>query len=220
MWSVRREPAQALVTLLFLGLFPLPLRWSSPALALVQYALVVLAIAGVGANQVRFALMRHREVRAYAAGTSAVPLGLAVTVLIAAPAVLLAGYTILDMARQLTAGGLAARVPGVDLAPAEALVERAASRALWVVAAFGLYMGVAGLLDRTWLRVVGRIRLLNVGARFVWINSLLAVTSVVALAVIVAAGVTSAAGRTSDALRAGRCASSRRHALSQPRWSG
>jgi len=194
-WSVRREPAQALVTLLFLGLFPLPLRWSSPALALVQYALVVLAIAGVGANQVRFALMRHREVRAYAAGTSAVPLGLAVTVLIAAPAVLLAGYTILDMARQLTAGGLAARVPGVDLAPAEALVGRAASRALWVVAAFGLYMGVAGLLDRTWLRVVGRIRLLNVGARFVWINSLLAVTSVVALAVIVAAGVPSAAGR-------------------------
>src|SRR5438093_5299681 len=139
--------------------------------------------------------MRHREVRAYAAGTSAVPLGLAVTVLVAAPAVLLAGYTILDMARERRAGGLAARVPGVDLAPAEALVGRAASRALWVVAAFGLYMGVAGLLDRTWLRVVGRIRLLNVGARFVWINSLLAVTSVVALAVIVAAGVPSAAGR-------------------------
>src|SRR5207244_13010665 len=64
-WGVRREPAQALVTLLFLGLFPLPLRWSSPALALVQYALVVLAIAGVGANQVRFALIRDRAGRGY-----------------------------------------------------------------------------------------------------------------------------------------------------------
>jgi len=180
-WGVRREPAQALVTLLFLGLFPLPLRWSSPALGLVQYALVVLAIAGVGANQVRFALMRYREVRAYTAGTSAPPLGAAAAVLIATPALLLAGYTILDMGRELTAQGLAARLPGVDLAPAEALIGHAASRVLWVVAVFGIYMGVAGLLDRTWLRVVGRIRLLNIGARFVWINSLLAVTSVVAL---------------------------------------
>ena len=111
------------------------------------------------------------------------------------PALLLAGYTILDMGRELTAKGLAARLPGVDLAPAEALIGHAALRVLWVVAVFGVYMGVAGLLDRTWLRVVGRIRLLNIGARFVWINSLLAVTSVVALTVIVAAGVTSAAGR-------------------------
>ena len=99
------------------------------------------------------------------------------------------------MGRQLSAGGFAARVAGVDLGSSEALVGRATSRVFWVVAAFGLYMSVAGLLDRAWLRIVGRIRLLNTGARFVWINSFLAVTSVASVAVIVSEGVTSAAGR-------------------------
>jgi len=196
-WGVRREPAQALVTLLFLGLFPLPLRWSSPALELAQYAAVALAIAGIGANQVRFALMRHRALRAYTAGTRPSPLGFRATVLIVAPVLVLAGSTILETGRDLLAAGFEPRVAGLDASGAEALIGRAAWRILWVVTAFAAYMGVAGLLDRQWMRIVGRIRLLNTYTRYVWINSLVALASVVTVAVIATEGVTSAAGRGS-----------------------
>jgi signal transduction histidine kinase len=82
-------------------------------------------------------------------------------------------------------------------AQARDVLQIGAWKLLWVVVLFGIYMVVAAYLDRPWLDVIGRIRLLSSDVRFVSINILVAAVSVGGLVVIVSQGVDSAAARWS-----------------------
>jgi signal transduction histidine kinase len=62
------------------------------------------------------------------------------------------------------------------------------------MAVYGLYMAVAWMLDQTWLRSVGRIRLLSADARFVWINLFIGVVLFVAVTLMMILGTTRASG--------------------------
>ncbi len=191
--GVQREVAGSFAVLLFVGLFPLPN--ASLAVTFAQYVAVVLALAGLGMGQVRFALLRYRAVRAYEAGVAAEPLGWN-TALIYLPMLAVAAYAIAAAYAKMMARGLPPTSP-FDPVAFQADMAWTISRLFVVVVAFAAYMTAAGLLDRTWLRVVGRIRLLSADARFVWMNSFLGGASLLSTAVIVTRGVQSAAGRYS-----------------------
>jgi signal transduction histidine kinase len=189
-----RARPEAFVTLLYLSLFPLPS--ASVLVYFLQYALLLISFAALSALQVRSAVLRNREARAHRRQTRAAPLGWVAGALIFAPVALLVGALL-----GVAAHGLVSEYPGGTgiFTPAEAIavVDLGARNAFWVVVAFGVYMVVGSLLDRPWLRLIGRIRLLSSDARFIWINVLVGLLSVCGLAVIVREGVAAPAARWS-----------------------
>lgn len=182
--GARRATPEALVSVLFVGLVPVP---SAPAVVYaIQFSLVLLMLGSLGVLQVRFALLRSRAVHAYAAGEPARPISLLLWVLVAAPALIVCGYPVVRVNLSLVrAGGWDLPIPAEQ---APAVLDRGLLYVFAVAAVFGSYMAAAWVLDQTWLRVVGRIRLLSADARFVWINLLMGVISIIGVGLMLLYG--------------------------------
>jgi signal transduction histidine kinase len=189
--GLRREPMEALVTVLFIGLLPVP--FGSGGLWLLQFAIVLLALGSLGALQLRFALARYRVVKAYERGATATPIGVWTTLLLFAPVLALAIYPVLNpMARLLVEDSWRAPMHAAEV---PAVLAAGVRWAFLMVMLFAAYVAVASRLDQAWLRVVGRIRLLSSDARFVWINVFMGMSAAVSVAFLLVFGVESMVGR-------------------------
>jgi signal transduction histidine kinase len=185
---------ETFATLLFVGLFPFP--GASVLVYFIQYCLVLLSLLALGGLQVRMAVTRRREAIAYRSGAEAMPPGLALSLLILAPFALLVCFQIASAGAVLFHASPSASSVFV---PAEArqVLDMGARKVLGVTVLFGVYMVIGSWIDLPWLRVIGRIRLMNSDARFTWINILVAALGVVGVCVITTSGVDSAAARWS-----------------------
>lgn len=189
--GVRQAIQEMVVNVVFLSLLPIP---SAPRVVYTtQFVLFFVAIGLMGVLQVRFALLRHRAVRAYSTGTEPRPIVLPDWILIATPAVLVSLYPIISAVGALIRSG-AWRAP-MTTAELSGALGTGLMYVFLAVAVYGGYMAVAWVLDQTWLRSVGRIRLLSADARFVWINLSMGVICVLGVALMVVFGGTGAVTR-------------------------
>jgi signal transduction histidine kinase len=189
-----RTRPEPFTTLLFVGLFPIP---SASALVyFLQYSLILISLVPLGGFQVRSAVMRRREALAHQSGTPASPPGTVLSLLILAPLALLVCFQVASAGAAILRGSPS---PASVFVPSEAreVVDLGAWKVLWVVVLFGVYMVVGSALDRPWLKLIGRIRLMDSDARFTWINVVVAAVSVAGLVVVTTQGVASAAARWS-----------------------
>jgi signal transduction histidine kinase len=189
--GVRRTPQELIVSILFVALLPVP---AAPAVVYVaQLDLFLIMIAALGISQVRFALLRYRSVRAYAAGMPARPIGLPLWLVLITPAVLVSGYPIASVTiSALRAGGLADPAEAVKM---QAGLAEGLRYVFLAAVVYAGYMTVAWCLDQPWVRAIGRIRLLSADARFVWINLSMGAICVAAIGAMVLFGTTAAITR-------------------------
>lgn len=190
----RRAITEGFATLIFVALFPI--SSGSALLYFLQYSAILIGFVGVSGSQVHGAAMRHREALAYRAGTRAEPIGIGTTLALFAPIAVPAGLLLVEVGAMLLRGpgGLTSSLAAHD---ARAAVEEGAANVFWIVVLFGVYMLAGSYLDRAWLGLIGRIRLMTSDARFVWINVAMGALSVAGLIVITTQGITSAAARWS-----------------------
>jgi signal transduction histidine kinase len=184
--SPRRAVPETIGVAIYAAMFPL-----SPSLALayvIQFSILVTAMAMIGAVQLYINLLRRRELHAYRAGVACPPMprSLAIAILVPPVAVSagLVAKTVLAFLASAPAWNASFDAAGADFVLANAPLKLGAAIAL-----FSAYMAVASYLDRDWVRLVGRIRLLMADSRFFWLNILVAVTTAVALIVFVRFGV-------------------------------